>query len=50
MGRKTIYVRVEDQDLWDRAEQYANARRLTMSALIMTALEKFLDDHGGDRE
>ena len=30
--------------LWERAERYAKARRLPMSALIMTALEQFLAD------
>jgi hypothetical protein len=49
VGKKTIYVRVEDQNLWQRAEAYAKARRLPMSALVMTALEKYLDQAGGDQ-
>jgi hypothetical protein len=44
MGAKTIYVRADDAALWERAEAYAAARRLSMSALIMTALEQFLAD------
>jgi hypothetical protein len=49
VGKKTIYVRVEDQDLWQRAEAYAKAGRLSMSALIMTALEKYLNQAGEDQ-
>ncbi|REF37672.1 hypothetical protein [Thermasporomyces composti] len=45
--QKTIYVRASDVDLWRRAESYARARRLTMSALIMTALEAYLDQQQG---
>jgi hypothetical protein len=45
---KAVYVRDEDLDLWDRAERYARARRLAMSALIMTALERYLEDQGND--
>ena len=41
--QKAIYVRASDLELWRRAEAYARARRLTMSALIMTALEAYLD-------
>jgi len=37
-----------DAELWARAEQYARARRLTMSALVMTVLEAYLDDQGDD--
>lgn len=44
MGKQvSVYVRNEDLAVWDRAERYAKARRLSMSALIMTALEKYLD-------
>jgi hypothetical protein len=50
VGKKTIYVRVEDQDLWQRAEAYAKARRLPMSGLIMTALEKYLQEIQSARE
>lgn len=41
--QKAIYVRASDLELWRRAESYARARRLTMSALIMSALEAYLD-------
>jgi hypothetical protein len=40
---KAIYVRDDDADLWERAERYAKARRLPMSALIMNALEQYLE-------
>jgi post-segregation antitoxin (ccd killing protein) len=50
MGKQvSVYVRDEDQDLWERAERYARARRLPMSALVMTALEAYLDDQEPDR-
>jgi N-formylglutamate amidohydrolase len=39
---KAVYVRDEETDLWERAERYAKARRLTMSALVLTALEAYL--------
>jgi hypothetical protein len=39
---KAVYVRDEDIELWARAERYAKARRLTMSALVLTALEAYL--------
>ncbi|WP_281353554.1 hypothetical protein [Phytoactinopolyspora mesophila] len=32
-----------DVELWRRAELYAESRRLTMSALVLTALERFLE-------
>lgn len=41
---KAVYVRDEDIALWERAERYAKARRLAMSALILTALEQYLAD------
>jgi hypothetical protein len=40
---KAIYIRDDDADLWARAETYAKARRLPMSALVMNALERYLD-------
>ena len=44
MGHQvSVYVRDDDLDVWERAERYAKARRLSMSALIMTALEWYLD-------
>jgi hypothetical protein len=43
MGKQvSVYVRDEDLDVWERAERYARARRLPMSALVMTALERYL--------
>lgn len=47
---RTIYVREEDVALWERAEQYARAHRLTMSALILTALERYLADVEEDQD
>lgn len=41
---KSLYVREDDAELWERAEAYAKARRLPMSALVMTALERYLAD------
>lgn len=43
-GQRSIYVRLEDEPLWERAAAYAKAHRLPMSALIMTALEAYLAD------
>ena len=39
-----MYVRDEDLAVWERAESYAKVRRLPMSALVMTALERYLAD------
>lgn len=43
--RKMIYVREADEPVWRRASKFARNRRLTMSALIMTALEYYLARH-----
>jgi hypothetical protein len=43
MGRQvSVYVREQDLALWERAERYARERRLAMSALVLTALERYL--------
>lgn len=39
---KSLYVRDEDTDLWERAEQYARSHRMPFSGLVMTALEAYL--------
>ncbi len=39
---RNIYIREDDRELWERAERYARVRRLTMSALIMNALDEYL--------
>lgn len=39
---KAVYVREQDVELWERAERYADSQRLTMSALVLTALERYL--------
>jgi hypothetical protein len=45
MGKQvSVYIRDDDAELWARAEAYAKARRLPMSALVMTALEAYLAD------
>ncbi len=44
MGKKTIYVRQDDVELWARAERYAKARRMPVSGLVMAALETYLAD------
>lgn len=41
MGDKVIYVRAEDQPLWDWAVDYARARRMPVSGLVMSALEVY---------
>lgn len=41
---KAVYVKDEDVELWRRAESFARQRRLTMSALVLTALEQYLGD------
>ncbi|PSK90580.1 hypothetical protein CLV30_1385 [Haloactinopolyspora alba] len=43
---KAVYVKEDDVELWERAEAYAKAHRLTMSALVLTALEAYLPDDG----
>jgi len=40
---KSIYVRAADLVLWRRAEAYARERRMTVSGLVMAALERYLD-------
>lgn len=43
MPPRTIFVRDEDMELWERATQFASAHRWSMSALIMTALEAYIE-------
>lgn len=38
-------MRSEDRQLWKQAEEHARRRRLSMSALVMTALEAYLAEH-----
>lgn len=45
MPPKTIYVRQDDEGLWDRAVAFARSRRLTMSALVLLAIEEYLERH-----
>lgn len=47
MGKQvSVYIRESDAEVWQRAERYAKARRIPMSALVMTALERFLEKQG----
>jgi len=46
---KAIYVREEDMELWERAEAFARSRRLNTSALVLLALERYLEDEGAAR-
>ena len=43
---KAVYVKDDDVELWRRAEAYAKARRLNMSALVLLALEAYLPEEG----
>ena len=43
--QKTIYVRASDVPIWRRAEAFARRRRLTVSALVINALEAYLAEH-----
>lgn len=45
VGHKSLYVKESDLELWDRAKALADRKRLTMSALVMTALEAYLAEH-----
>ena len=49
MPPKTIYVRQDDMRVWQRAGAYAKERRLSLSALIMTALEAYLEAEESSR-
>jgi hypothetical protein len=49
MPPKTIYVRQDDMRIWQQAGAYAKERRLSKSALIMTALEVYLEAEEGSR-
>jgi hypothetical protein len=50
MGNRTIYVRPADQALFEAAEAYAERNRSSLSALIATALEEYLDRAGTKTE
>jgi hypothetical protein len=45
--RKTIYITDRDASLWQRAEAFARVRRLSMSALILLAIEDYLSRNEG---
>jgi hypothetical protein len=39
---------VKDRELWTRAQQVAKERRQSMSALVLTALETYLEASGAE--
>jgi hypothetical protein len=41
MGDKVIYVRAEDEPLWEWAVAYARAHRMPVSGLILNALQAY---------
>lgn len=41
---KAVYVKDDDAELWERAEAFAKARRLNMSALVLLALERYIQE------
>ena len=40
MPQRNIYVREEDRELWEWVQAYARAHRMTVSAVVMTAIER----------
>lgn len=50
--QRNVYVREDDAELWEWAQQYARTHRWTTSAVVMMALEKFraeVAEKRGDR-
>ncbi|WP_157575023.1 hypothetical protein [Jiangella muralis] len=43
-----LYIRADDEALWDWAEQQAAQRRLALSQFIALVLERARDDEGDD--
>jgi hypothetical protein len=41
----SVYINDRELDLWRRAQDHARRHRLAMNALIMTALEAYLEQH-----
>lgn len=50
MPQKNIYVREKDVELWEWAVSYAEARRMTVSGLLMNALEDYREKIEQDRD
>lgn len=48
--QKNIYVREKDVELWEWAVSYAEARRMTVSGLLMNALEDYREKIEQDRD
>ena len=49
MGDKVIYVRAEDEPLWDWAVAYARAHRMPVSGLILNALQAYREQVDPER-
>lgn len=48
--QRNVYVREDDAELWEWAQQYAKTHRWTTSAVVMMALERFRDEVQPKRE
>jgi hypothetical protein len=44
MPYKTIYVRPGDERVFEAAKEFAERRRMSLSTLIVVALEKYMQD------
>jgi hypothetical protein len=44
MPNKMIWVREDDLDLFERAEEFARQRRWSLSTLIAVALQHYMED------
>jgi hypothetical protein len=49
MGDKVIYVRAEDEPLWEWAVAYARAHRMPVSGLILNALQAYQEQVDPER-
>ncbi len=48
---RNLYVREgRDEDVWRRAEAFAVDHRMSLSILVVTALEEYLSRHEGEDE
>jgi hypothetical protein len=45
MANRTIYIRPADEDVWLKAEQYAERHRVSVSWLLARALDEYLEAH-----
>lgn len=42
-GNRTVYVRAEDRELWDKAQAIAEAHGVGFSNLVIRLLTEFID-------